>query len=365
MIKTKKIYLIIFLSLLLVVAGFTIAQNVRAYQLVSAAQSMNDTGRYAEAQRNLNRTPSLLVATHILQIKQDETAKNKRWESYHNYQLEAARLITAGKYSEALILLSRISADFPTYPTVLNDITRATKARNDTRVATVAPPKKPTLAPKPNASSAPSATVTPSPAVMANPVISNALCRVDASLATDLSGLAQNMANVCLSTFPKIEQILSVSTYPAPHVIKLSNSTYAIGFAQGNEVSVQIDYIRKHPDDMGMVVHELAHVVQGYSSGPSWVTEGIADYVRNKLGYTTASNYVCNSTSNYLSGYNCSARLLGYVERTYSPNIIKELHTAMRSGTYTDDIFVRTTGKTPSQLYSTCLSSDCKGGKAA
>jgi len=219
--------------------------------------------------------------------------------------------------------------------------------------------------PAPPSTPVPTPTPTPTPTPPPNPIISNSLCRVDASLATDLISVAQNMASTCLTSFPKIEQILSPSPFAPPHVIALTNTTYAIAFTVNNEVQVQIAYIRTQPGDMGMIVHELTHVVQSYpSGGPGWITEGIADYVRYQLGYQTSwSYYHCDSVSKYTSGYNCGATFLHYVQTKYDSNIIKEINTAMKAGTYTDALFSSKTGKTPDQLYAACLLADCIGGK--
>ena len=45
------------------------------------------------------------------------------------------------------------------------------------------------------------------------------------------------------------------------------------------------EWLRKHPDDIGLFTHELVHVVQAYpKSDPTWLTEGLADYARHSYG---------------------------------------------------------------------------------
>src|SRR5437773_1777157 len=52
--------------------------------------------------------------------------------------------------------------------------------------------------------------------------------------------------------------------------------------AGGSHIVASARYFEARPDDVGAIVHETAHVVQHYQSqhNPSWLVEGIADYVR-------------------------------------------------------------------------------------
>jgi hypothetical protein len=48
-------------------------------------------------------------------------------------------------------------------------------------------------------------------------------------------------------------------------------------------ITISGKWITEHPDDLGMVIHELVHVVQGYPNSrhkAGWLVEGIADYIR-------------------------------------------------------------------------------------
>src|SRR5262245_18576044 len=45
-----------------------------------------------------------------------------------------------------------------------------------------------------------------------------------------------------------------------------------IAATSGGKIRVSADYVRKHPDDEGMIVHELVHVVQAYPDpNPIWL----------------------------------------------------------------------------------------------
>jgi hypothetical protein len=56
-----------------------------------------------------------------------------------------------------------------------------------------------------------------------------------------------------------------------------------VAYTSNKTITIAADWVKKHPDDYGMVVHELTHVVQSYKRpgrGTGWLVEGIADYIR-------------------------------------------------------------------------------------
>jgi hypothetical protein len=103
-----------------------------------------------------------------------------------------------------------------------------------------------------------------------------------------------------------------------------------------------------------MLVHEMAHVAQRYSSAaPSYWREGIADYVCFKLSYTNGTKCAeCSNLSwHYRSGYSCAAAFLLYVEATYGWKVIHELNTQLRGKSYSDAFFATATGRSLSELW--------------
>lgn len=64
-----------------------------------------------------------------------------------------------------------------------------------------------------------------------------------------------------------------------------------IAHASGAEITLFKKYCDKYPWDVeGVVVHELAHALQrapAYHDDFVWMVEGLADFVRYKLGYGT------------------------------------------------------------------------------
>jgi hypothetical protein len=200
----------------------------------------------------------------------------------------------------------------------------------------------------------------------------NTQCTADFSAAPDLAPVAKNLVAACEQNFPKTETLLSPSLYPAPHnMIFVPSSSIPHGDPAATNkgtVHLNISYFRQHPTDVGVIVHEDTHVIQGYGSkfytpqAPFWIVEGMADWVRNKLGYTDPANYHCGSGQTYLSGYNCGAVFLDYLS-SYDSNFVQDAHNAIRQGGYSDTTFIlQKTGSDLKTLYNKCLQSNCAGG---
>jgi hypothetical protein len=264
-----------------------------------------------------------------------ELAKTGRWQSDELNMSTADTLINDGRPQQAMYLLEAVSDDYPDYGLAQAKIKKL-------------------------AEQLPAA-----PSTFTNPqlVASSGYCQVDATRAPDLMGVADKLASTCQAVFPKIENILHPTTYIPPTHVYLLNFN-GPSYEEAGNVYLNIDYFRANPNDVGVLVHELTHVVQNYPSGPQWVSEGLADYVRFDLGYATADyGFGCDQFSDYASGYNCSATFLNYVQKNYDQNIIKELDSAMGYGQYSDQLFLDKTGWSLPQLYANCLKADCKGGE--
>lgn len=112
-------------------------------------------------------------------------------------------------------------------------------------------------------------------------------------------------------------------------------------------------WFMKYPEDIGSVIHELAHVIQNYPPDPYfWLQEGIADYIRFWLGYHSFCNYpACGANDHYTDGYGCAAAFLAYIESHYDREIIPKLNQALRQGQYNDTLFQFWTGHTLEELW--------------
>lgn len=115
-------------------------------------------------------------------------------------------------------------------------------------------------------------------------------------------------------------------------------------------------WLKKHPQDVDVVTHEVMHVVQAYKNyNPGWLTEGIADYVRyvygvnNKKGSWTLPDY--RPDQSYRNAYRVTARFLLWIEKNKYDKIVDDMDKAMREGTYSPDLWKKLTGKTVDELW--------------
>ena len=116
------------------------------------------------------------------------------------------------------------------------------------------------------------------------------------------------------------------------------------------------DWIGNDPTDFAKVlVHEMAHVAQdyGFKTVPEYWREGMADFVRYKLGFT--NSYRCPECAeefpDYTSGYTCAGAFLLYLDANYGTNLVRQLNSELRHGTYSDAFFAKMTGKSLNELW--------------
>jgi len=116
-------------------------------------------------------------------------------------------------------------------------------------------------------------------------------------------------------------------------------------------------WLLKHPHDIDVVTHEVMHIVQAYpnGSGPWWITEGIADYIRFKYGVANEEGNwrlpEFNDKQKYTDSYRVTARFFNWIEKNKKKNFIKKLDKAMREKTFTDEFWAKQTGKTIDELW--------------
>lgn len=123
----------------------------------------------------------------------------------------------------------------------------------------------------------------------------------------------------------------------------------APAYTAGDEITINAGWIHDHPDDFGMVVHELTHIVQAYPSAgdkPGWLVEGIADYIRWWRYEPEAPRpHIDPQKSSYRDGYRTTGAFLAWLLQTYDKRLVHRLDQALRTGTYPEAIFQQVTGK--------------------
>ncbi|TDQ10047.1 basic secretory protein-like protein [Pedobacter metabolipauper] len=131
----------------------------------------------------------------------------------------------------------------------------------------------------------------------------------------------------------------------------------AVAEASGGRVLFSAGYMKAHPTDIDVVTHETMHIVQGYgySAGPVWLTEGIADYVRFKYGVDNVGSKwslpAFSDKQHYTNSYRITARFFEWIDKTQKAGIVDELDKSLRAHTYNDGSWKALTGKTIDELW--------------
>jgi hypothetical protein len=184
---------------------------------------------------------------------------------------------------------------------------------------------------------------------------------VDVSQAPDLKDWADQAKKLCEEWHPRMSEFLASKgfTPPAEVSIVFVKDMKGVAETSGNKIRISADWVRKHPEDTGMVVHELCHVVQSYPpGGPGWVTEGVADYVRYFLYENKTVTPRERRKGSWKDGYRTSASFLAWVAAKHDKDLVVRLNAAMRSSAYKDALFKDWTGKDLEALWADYQAAD-------
>lgn len=173
--------------------------------------------------------------------------------------------------------------------------------------------------------------------------------------------------------FPKVCQLLGTDgrdpvtkqekgkAYEPPGKLRLiiKKKISAPAYATGNSITVNGEWITKHPEDLGMMVHELTHIVQHYPDSKTtlgWLVEGIADYIRwwryePELHATSGRTKVNPEKAKYTDSYRTTAVWLAWSSRKYNMALVPCLDKAMRDREDPMEVFPRLTGKSADELW--------------
>jgi hypothetical protein len=165
--------------------------------------------------------------------------------------------------------------------------------------------------------------------------------------------------------FPQITALLCTDDYAVPAEIRLVIKKEANfpAFTSGATITINGKWITEHPDDLGMVIHELVHVVQSYPGrrgAPGWLTEGIADYVRwwryePEYFATHGRPKIDPKKAKYTDSYRTTAYWLAWASKQYDARLVFELDRALRHREDPLAVFTKLTGKDADALWTEFL----------
>jgi hypothetical protein len=169
----------------------------------------------------------------------------------------------------------------------------------------------------------------------------------DSSEVPELSAWAEAARKRCELWHPLIARVLAFEGEPKHGEIKIviRKDMKGVAATSGGTINVAASYVLRHPDDDGMIVHELVHVVQAYPNpDPGWLTEGIADYVRYWHYEPGRRSFRITDRSSYRDAYGTTARFLAWLQVTKDDKIVHKLDAAMRKGEYRRELFQEVAG---------------------
>jgi hypothetical protein len=175
----------------------------------------------------------------------------------------------------------------------------------------------------------------------------------DATLDT---ALQTRMVNTFFTVYPELAKAYNKHTLKNVTMV-IDTSYKGVAETANGKVTISSAWMHKRPEDIDVITHEVMHIVQDYgeNAGPGWLTEGIADYVRNKFGINNVaakwSLTPYKAGQSYENACRVTARFLVWIEEKVKPGIVKTLDKQMRKHTFTDNSWKQLTGKTVDELW--------------
>ena len=182
---------------------------------------------------------------------------------------------------------------------------------------------------------------------------------LDASAVPELAGWGQDAKELVTQWHPRISHLLASKDYEPTQSVQITLRKSNRGIADtsaSRHIRISSGWIEQHPEDIGLVVHELVHVIQGYGHGAQgWLCEGIADYIRWAIyeGKPQAWFPVSDQPDGYLQSYQVTGGFLLWLESDRAPGIVKKLNASLRDRQYDASIFEDETGLPLDTLWTT------------
>ena len=113
------------------------------------------------------------------------------------------------------------------------------------------------------------------------------------------------------------------------------------GVTGGLTITLSERWFLEHPDDIGCVLHELTHAYMrapDYDDSTIWLIEGVADHVRDVLGFDTSWTFAHFEPGKATAGYQTTADLLAWLEGR-RPGAVAELSRRLADGSYREAVF--------------------------
>jgi hypothetical protein len=174
---------------------------------------------------------------------------------------------------------------------------------------------------------------------------------------------AEEAASTVREWWPQVARLLSTEEFRSPEqlVLNFKKELKVPAYRTAEGLFISVAWIKKRPDDFGMVIHEMTHSIQDYRRTPreaGWLVEGIADYVRYWHYEPETSRPRFNpEKASYRDAYGTTATFLAWLVAKYDRRIVRRLDAALRKREYKDALFEEITGKNLDALWQEFIAS--------
>jgi len=177
---------------------------------------------------------------------------------------------------------------------------------------------------------------------------------LDVADAPEMKAWGEKAIRVCERNYAMICDELASDGYDPPTRIPMRLRADYKGVAEvsGGRITGSVAYFKSHPDDIGAMVHETAHCVQGYRARglPGWLVEGIADHVRFWKYEPGKAGRLQPERARYDGSYRTTAAFLAFVSDKYDAKAVNKLNAMLRTNTYDATAWKALTGKSVEEL---------------
>lgn len=177
----------------------------------------------------------------------------------------------------------------------------------------------------------------------------------------DSTPVIGRLTTLFYQSYPKLYERFSNPNRPAPLHVKLifKQELRVPAYCSGGEITINLDWLRKHPDDIALLTHELTHAVQGYGRGvPGWFTEGLADYTRKLYGPEVQPGWELpaklTERNKYTDSYRVTGRFFLWLDEKH-PGTVDKLHRKAQDREFDVGLFKELTGETIDELWTKCV----------
>lgn len=193
--------------------------------------------------------------------------------------------------------------------------------------------------------------------------------------ARDLNAWGRKAVDLCAKWYVRVANTLGMEEQLTNRTLTLVLRPFP-GTARTDprtgEITFSSQYLRRSPQDLGIVIHELTHALQAFgtnqpflSGSPTWqpakaqdawLTEGIAEYVRLTLFEPEVPPPRINpDLARYTDSYQTTATFLRWVAKYKQPNLVVQLNQQLQAGTYFLGSFQQITGQPVDLLWTEFL----------